>query len=136
MKERGANIMSIKNKIIAICPLLSTVLFLVLGFADDFGLSDKSLWHPGWVVFLLTPLVTAILKMRKIEHFVSFIITIIYIIIGLAFDLWHPGWIIFLLIPILNILLTPPKRTKRVRWSFVNEEKSTEDDKSTKVDFE
>jgi hypothetical protein len=29
--------MSLKNKILAICPLLSVVLFLVLGFADDFG---------------------------------------------------------------------------------------------------
>lgn len=119
--------MSIKNKIIAICPLLSTVIFLVLGFADDFGFSKEPLWHPGWVVFLLTPIVTALFKMKKVESFISFAIVVLYLIIGFAFDLWHPGWIIFLLIPILKILFTPNVKVRRYRWSGFYKEKVEDD---------
>ena len=105
--------MSLKNKILAICPLLSVVLFLVLGFAVDFGFSKRPLWHPGWVVFLLTPLVSTVLNMKKLRVSVGMVITILYIVIGTIFDLWHPGWIMFLFIPIFEILLTPSKKNKR-----------------------
>ncbi len=117
--------MSLKNKILAICPLLSVVLFLVLGFADDFGFSDRPLWHPGWVVFLLTPLVSTVLNMKKLRVSVGMVITILYIVIGTIFDLWHPGWIMFLFIPIFEILLTPSKKNKKVRWSYINVNKES-----------
>ena len=47
----------LKYKIIAATPLFCLILFLILGFADDFGFSSKPLWHPGWIVFLTIPLV-------------------------------------------------------------------------------
>ena len=35
--------------------LLALIAYLVLGFAPLFGIADRGLWHPGWVVFLLIP---------------------------------------------------------------------------------
>jgi hypothetical protein len=99
--------MSLKNKIIAICPLISVAIFLVLGFAPDFGFAPKPLWHPGWVIFFLTPVVTTLFNMRHDRFMIAVSVTLLYLIIGFVFSKWHPGWIIFLLIPILNILVKP-----------------------------
>ena len=45
---------TITGKINGITPFVCTIVFLILGFY-------KGLWHPGWIVFLLIPLVPTFL---------------------------------------------------------------------------
>ncbi|CCV64609.1 conserved hypothetical protein [Alteracholeplasma palmae J233] len=99
-------------RIIAATPMISILLFLILGFFFN-------LWHPGWIVFLLVPAMPFILGLKKITASYSLLCLIIYIVLGVVFNLWHPGWIIFLLVPILNILIPNSKvsrdsRTERI----------------------
>lgn len=94
---------SVRGKIVAITPILCTIIYLLLGFY-------KGLWHPGWVIFLLVPIVPLVIKMFSgskgcIIGFFSLLITASYIVLGFMFSWWHPGWIIFLLIPIISIIV-------------------------------
>lgn len=91
-----------KGKIIAITPFVCTIIYLILGFYLD-------LWHPGWVVFLLIPIVPVFLKIfsgnrGSIIALLTLIIIAGYLLCGFFFQWWHPGWIIFLLIPIIGII--------------------------------
>ncbi len=86
-----------RNKLIIATPLICLFAFLLIGF-----MWEK--WHPGWMVFLLIPVMPYLVGKKKIRFSVPFIITIIYLIIGFGWDLWHPGWIIFILIPVFEIL--------------------------------
>jgi hypothetical protein len=91
------------KKINEVIPFICLIVFLWLGF----GLG---LWHPGWLIFLLVPVVNLITERpippRKI---VGMIVTAAYIGLSLWLDQWHPTWIIFLLIPIINTLFFPQK---------------------------
>ncbi|MBU1143841.1 MAG: DUF1700 domain-containing protein [Firmicutes bacterium] len=92
---------SVRNKIIAITPFLSLIIFFVLGFYFE-------LWNPGWMVFLLIPVTSIALHTRLKDGIVAlspFISVIAYLILGWGFDLWHPAWLVFLLIPMVSILL-------------------------------
>ncbi len=91
-----------RNKIIAATPLICTFIFLALGFF--FGK-----WHPGWMVFLLIPVMPYLLGKKKLRFSIPLIITIIYLIMGFGWGLWHPGWIIFLLVPVFEIFFKPSK---------------------------
>lgn len=93
---------SVRGKIIAITPILCLILYLLLGFYKD-------LWHPGWIVFLLIPIVPLFFKIfsgskESLIGFLTLLIIAVYIVLGFLFNLWHPGWIIFLLIPIISII--------------------------------
>lgn len=99
---------SLKFKIIAATPIFCVIVFLILGFADDIGFSDKPLWHPGWIIFLLIPIVPFILGTKRITLGYPTLCIIIYLILGFCFKKWHPGWIIFLTIPLVGIFTTKP----------------------------
>jgi len=93
---------TIRGKITGITPFVCLIVFFVLGFY-------KNLWHPGWMVFLLIPIVPMFLKIfskKKVSvvGFLTMLIVIAYVVLGFLFNWWHPGWIIFLLIPIVGIL--------------------------------
>ena len=87
---------SLRNKIIAATPLVCLFAFLLIGF-----LWDK--WHPGWMVFLLIPVMPYLVGKRKIRLSIPLIAVIIYLILGFGWNLWHPGWLIFLLVPVFEI---------------------------------
>ena len=87
---------SFQNKMIAATPLICVFVFLLIGF-----LWGK--WHPGWMVFLLIPVMPYLVGKRKLRLSVPLIITLIYLILGFGWNLWHPGWIIFILIPVFEI---------------------------------
>jgi hypothetical protein len=94
--------MRLKHKIIAATPLICLIIFLLLGFVGG-------LWHPGWIVFFLIPLVPIFLGVKKIKNVYSLVCVILYLIMGLAWGLWHPGWIIFLTIPVVAIFTSGSK---------------------------
>jgi len=90
------------EKVIALSPFVATIIFLILGFGFD-------LWHPGWMIFLIIPVIAIIMSMGKTkeDHLTTalspFGATVIFLLLGFMFDLWHPGWMIFLIIPVLGI---------------------------------
>ena len=85
-----------KKKIVRATPLLCLFIFLALGFGWN-------KWHPGWMVFLLVPVMPYLVGTKKIRFSIPVIITVIYLIMGFGWGLWHPGWIIFILIPVFEI---------------------------------
>lgn len=93
---------SIRGKIIAVTPFVCVIVYLLLGFL-------KGLWHPGWLVFCLIPIVPLVLKLFSgrrgaLIAFLELLVVIAYLLLGFLGGLWHPGWIIFLLMPIIGIL--------------------------------
>ena len=94
-----------KNKMVTATPLLCLFVFLLLGFI-------WGKWHPGWMVFLLIPLMPYLVGKKKLRFSVPLIITVIYLIIGFGWSLWHPGWIIFILIPVIEIFLKNDTKNK------------------------
>ena len=90
------------EKVIALSPFFATISFLILGFGFD-------LWHPGWMVFLLIPVIAIIMSMGKTkeEHLTTalspFAAVVIFLLLGFIYNLWHPGWMVFLIIPVLAI---------------------------------
>lgn len=44
-------------------PLVITILYLLLGFISSY--LGYPLWHPGWTIFLLIPVIEVILKPTK-----------------------------------------------------------------------
>lgn len=45
---------------------------------------------------------------------IAVLATIIYLLLGIVFDLWHPGWLIFLIIPVFHVFAS--SRKKGERW--------------------
>lgn len=43
---------------------------------------------------------------------IAILATIIYLALGLGFDLWHPGWLIFFIIPFFHVLVPNNRRKK------------------------
>lgn len=91
------------EKVIAVMPFISLIIFMLLGFAGD-------LWQYSWMAFLLIPITAIVVKQgfRKNGHFFTaispFVATVTFLILGFALDAWHPAWMIFLIIPVSGIL--------------------------------
>lgn len=93
-----------QKRVVAATPLISLLIFLFLGFFYN-------LWNPGWLVFLLIPIVPFLVGLKQIRITFPLLVFVTYIGIGVA-GYWHPGWIIFLLVPIQNILFPPKSISK------------------------
>ena len=92
------------NKLVALSPFFTTIIFFVLGFGFE-------LWHPGWMVYLLVPMIGVFSGRRKspLKHILEllpFFTLIVFLGIGLTTNVWSPTWAIFLLIPAFRILDT------------------------------
>lgn len=111
--------MNWKNKIIGITPFISLIAFAILAY---YGLA-----HPGWIVFLLIPIMPVVLGKRKIS--VSTIIIAIYIIVSVLLkDKWEITWIILLFIPIIHILIQPNEKQSKKRIRIDDNDIIIEDD--------
>ena len=93
-----------KGKVVAISPFISVIAFFVFGLAFD-------LWHPGWLVFLLIPVVAIAVntvgwfaKIMALSPFAA-VITF-FALIGLGFAEF--AWLVFLLIPMIGMLHQEP----------------------------
>ncbi len=91
-----------KAKIIALTPFVAVIAFFILGFGFN-------LWNPGWLVFLLIPIVAIMVNifhkepMNAMIAVSPFLVVIAYLSIGFALNVWHPTWLVFMLIPIMGI---------------------------------
>jgi len=76
--------------------LLTIFIYLLAG-------SVWGVWHPLWIVFLLVPILTKLIKTiqtHELQYFpYSMCIVTAYLLLGFYYDLWHPAWILFLTIP-------------------------------------
>lgn len=97
--------MRLKTKIISATPMITVIVYLLLGFCAD-------AWHPGWIVFFAIPLVPVLLGTKSLYGIYPLLTILAYLLMGFIWDLWHPGWIIFLTIPVVEIFL--PKRHVKV----------------------
>ncbi|MDD2258959.1 MAG: hypothetical protein WC278_04635 [Bacilli bacterium] len=95
--------MSLKKKIVSITPFISLIAFLLLGFLGGY-------WHPGWVVFLLIPIMPILVGEERLTFGVLFVS--IYLVMGIIWGMWHPWWVILLLIPVFQILFKSSKSKK------------------------
>ena len=81
--------------------LVAIIGYLAIGFSIK-------LWHPTWLVFLAIPAyyITALAFLQKTEKKMLLTLpvylyaVIIFLILGLLFNLWHPAWFVFLAIPV------------------------------------
>ncbi|MDE7263986.1 MAG: hypothetical protein K2N64_04940 [Anaeroplasmataceae bacterium] len=109
--------MKLRTKIIAATPMITIIVYLLLGFCAN-------AWHPGWIVFFAIPLVPMLLGDVTITGLYPLIVVIVYLLMGLIGKLWHPGWIIFLTIPVVEIFLPKNKhifksKTKKKKDSVI-----------------
>ncbi len=92
---------NVKDKIVGVMPFISLIIFMLMGFIYD-------MWNPGWMAFLLIPLVAIILHTNARNAIVAimpFVSVIAFLILGFYYNLWNPGWMVFLLIPMIAIIL-------------------------------
>ncbi|MDE6408537.1 MAG: hypothetical protein K2K48_05335 [Anaeroplasmataceae bacterium] len=94
--------MSIRTKIIVATPMITVIIYLLLGYC-------LNAWHPGWIVFFAIPIVPMMLGTVTIAGLYPLLVVIAYLLMGLIGKLWHPGWIIFLTIPVVEIFLPKNK---------------------------
>ncbi len=92
-----------KNKIIGVTPFIALLIYLVLGFVGD-------LWHPGWLVFMLVPIVGAFLGTENVKDGVMggtvLIIFTIFLLLGLIVGFpWHIAALIFIFVPAMGVIL-------------------------------
>ena len=97
-------------KVINACfPILCVIIYILIGFIF-------SLWHPGWVIFLLIPcwytLVDSFRKKNAGEFAYPVFITFIYILISDIFSIWHPLWILYLTIPVYYAIVNQINKHK------------------------
>ena len=89
------------RKIQAVIPLLTVAVYLVLG-------AVFSLWHPGWIVFVLMPALITLCDCFICKKVTAFaypcFVAAIFLFLGCVYNLWHPGWIVFITIPIFYVL--------------------------------
>lgn len=99
--------MTWRTKIITATPIITLIVYLLLGFCAD-------AWHPGWVVFFAIPIVPMLLGKKTVAAVYPVLCCIAYLVMGLVWKLWHPGWIVFLTIPVVEIFFNGSPKHKKV----------------------
>ena len=79
-------------------PIIITVIYLVMGFAAE-------LWHPGWIVFLLIPVIDSVITCiirKSARHFCyPVFITAVFLLLGFTVQgAWGWSWILLLTVPV------------------------------------
>ncbi len=77
--------------------LIAIVIYIAIGFMYD-------LWHPGWLIFFLVPIISSAIyaiKEKRADYFAYPVLVVwIFLCSGLVKEIWHPTWVLFLTIPV------------------------------------
>lgn len=100
MENMNIHIRSCRNKRMVLrdfpFALLATISYLLLGFIGGY-------WHPGWIVFMLIPVVHSAIEAIEKRNLSCFaypvFISALYVFLGCVYSLWNPYWVLFLTIP-------------------------------------
>lgn len=67
------------------------------------------IWHPGWLIFLLVPVVSSAITAFRTKRADCFafpmLILVVFLYIGCVKMIWHPTWLLFLTIPLYNMVI-------------------------------
>ena len=89
--------------------MLAIVIYIVIGACFD-------LWHPGWLIFLLIPIISTFIhavRMRNADLFAyPVLVVLVFLYVGLVHDIWHPTWVVFLTIPVYYSFTRYIRRTR------------------------
>ena len=104
------------NKKKAIKDVIEICLVLIIVFVYVLLCSlNVQSWGKFWVIFISYPLIVSIIEVFYYKNIFKFsfpvLIVLIYLILGVYFDLWHPYWFLFLLIPIYYVIESFVKKT-------------------------
>lgn len=89
--------------LVALSPFIAVIAFMLLGFLGD-------LWHPGWLVFFIIPIIAILVNVRRdgimtlLTALSPFVAVIAFMALGYYKELWHPGWLVFFIIPFFGYL--------------------------------
>ncbi len=113
-----------REKFVAASLLISIIAFVLLRYY----LKDNKEY--AWLVFLLPLVAPFVTGLKKITISYSFLVIIVYLILGFTCNWWHPGWVLFLTIPVFYIFF--PKGIKR---SVIRISDDDDDDDETFTDL-
>lgn len=82
--------------------LIAIVIYIIIGCV-------YGMWHPGWLIFLLVPIIDSAIQAIKKKRLSCFgypiLMIFIFLFAGFVYGAWHPMWVVFLTIPIYYELL-------------------------------
>lgn len=82
--------------------MIAIVVYIVIGYMYH-------VWHPGWLVFLLVPVISTLIcavRNRNANFFAyPVLVALIFLYSGLVNHVWHPAWAVFLTIPLYYSLV-------------------------------
>ena len=89
--------------------LLAIVSYIIIGFCFD-------LWHPGWLIFFLIPIISTFIHAVRNHNADLFaypvLVVLVFLYVGLVHDIWHPTWVVFLTIPVYYSFTAYIRRTR------------------------
>lgn len=113
------NLKSFQLKMCAASALISTIAYVLIGYYTN-------CWTWTIFIFLLVPLMPFLVGLKKLKLSYDFLVVIIYLVLGFAFDGWHPWWVLFLTIPIYHIFLDDILRKRKNKKEKEKEEVEVE----------
>ena len=100
-----------REKFVAASLLISIIAFVLLRYY----LKDNKEY--AWLVFLLPLVAPFVTGLKKITISYSFLVIIVYLILGFTCNWWHPGWVLFLTIPVFYIFFPKGIKSSVIRIS-------------------
>lgn len=89
--------------------IIAVVSYIAIGFCFD-------LWHPGWLIFLLVPIISTFVhavRRRNADLFAyPVLVVLVFLYVGFVHFVWHPTWVVFLTIPVYYSLTGYIRRTR------------------------
>ncbi len=77
--------------------LIAIIVYIIIGICFN-------LWHPGWLIFLLVPVISTLINAvgRRNPNFFAYpvLALVVFLYAGLVHRIWHPSWVVFLTIPL------------------------------------
>lgn len=128
---------AIKGIVFGTMLILCLAAYLAIGFAC-------SLWHPGWLLFLLPIIVDGItetiLTKNPNKFPIIFIAVATYLLLGLGWGFWTPYWAVLFIIPVYYIIsgtvykaVCDKKKTEEILITF---DKNCKDDENEEDESE
>ncbi len=97
----------VRELVTGLTALLCVIAYILMG-------SILTLWHPGWLVFLLIPIaesIVSVIAYRRVTKLAfPVMVAAAYLIIGFQAGMWHPWWVLFLTIPVFYMVFRPIER--------------------------
>ena len=84
------------------------ILFIVLLYVALCTLEVAD-WGKFWIIFVAYPMLTSLVEaivykdVRKFAY--PIFVTVVYLVLGMYFDLWHPFWFVFVTIPLYYVII-------------------------------